>query len=339
MVRRLNNNRGIALVLVLWVLTLLSVLVGEFAQTMRTEINITRNFKEETLTYYIAKAGINLALDLLLFNGRLPISDEMDGFEAEEDGFEWHMGSDVPPIPFANGTIEINIENESGKININTAESGLLKMMLNPFDLDEAEKDIIVDSILDWRDKDDFHRLNGAESDYYQSLSSPYSAKNGDFDSIDELLLVKGVTSELFYGGLKEMVTIYPKTGQLEKQSLGSNRININAAPSRVLLALPQMTDDLVLSVLEYRSEQPFQSIAQVPEVVGSEVYSAIFPYITTNLVPQYTIRAVGTIPGSRTRRGVQTVIAIDPEEKNLYNILEWLDNIEIRPKNGGVAP
>ncbi len=334
----LNNNRGIALVLVMWVLAFLAVLVGEFSQTMRTEINITRNFKEETLSYYSAKAGINLALHSLLFNARLPVSDESGGAEAAEEGFEWHLGAKVPPVPFGDGTIEIEIENESGKININTANSGLLKMMLHYFELEEEDQSIIVDSILDWRDNDDFYRLNGAENDYYRSLPNPYSAKNGDFDSIDELLMVKGITPEIFYGGLREMVTIHPEKDPSKKQTSSSNRININSASPRVLQALPGMTDDLVLSVLEYRAEQSFPSVVQVLEVVGVDVGRAILPYISTDLVPQYTIRAVGTISGSRTRRGVQAVVAIDPETQKNYSILEWLDNIEIPPKIDGVA-
>jgi general secretion pathway protein K len=61
-------------------------------------------------------------------------------------------------------------------------------------------RDIIVDSILDWRDADDFYRIHGAENDYYQSLKEPYRCKNGNFDSIEELLLVRGITPALFYG-------------------------------------------------------------------------------------------------------------------------------------------
>ena len=62
---------------------------------------------------------------------------------------------------------------------------------------------------MDWRDKDNLHRLNGAEDDYYLSLPQPYKCKNGDFTSIEELLLVRGVTPEIFYGGLKDMVAVY----------------------------------------------------------------------------------------------------------------------------------
>ena len=112
-------------------------------------------------------------------------------------------------------------ENESGKVNLNRASEPLLKMMLNNFEIEDADKNIIVDSIMDWRDKDNLHRLNGAEDDYYLSLPQPYKCKNGDFTSIDELLLVRGVTPEIFYGGLKDMVSVYQDK---ETESVRDNR-------------------------------------------------------------------------------------------------------------------
>ena len=60
--------------------------------------------------------------------------------------------------------------------------------------IDPSDGDVIVDSILDWKEPGDLHRLNGAKSDYYESLSPPYSAKNAPLDRVEELLLIRGVT-------------------------------------------------------------------------------------------------------------------------------------------------
>jgi hypothetical protein len=66
--------------------------------------------------------------------------------------------------------------------------------------------DIIIDSILDWRDANDEHLINGAESDWYeehykeQGFDHPYKAKNGPFDTVEELLMVRGITKEILYG-------------------------------------------------------------------------------------------------------------------------------------------
>jgi len=126
---------------------------------------------------------------------------------------------------------------EAGKININQVSDTTLRKILTNLVLREEEKrDIVVDSILDWRDPDDFYRLNGAEDDHYQSLKDPYHCKNANLDSIEELLLVRGVTAELFYGekkgdepesaeervepvGLKDIFSIYSMGEQIDLNS------------------------------------------------------------------------------------------------------------------------
>ena len=96
----------------------------------------------------------------------------------------------------------VRIFNESGKISLNglTDASGIMvNNLLVNLGSPPEEANRIVDSILDWKDEDDLHRLNGAESDYYQSLPHPYKARNADFESLEELLLVKGVTPDILY--------------------------------------------------------------------------------------------------------------------------------------------
>ena len=90
--------------------------------------------------------------------------------------------------------------------------------------------DIIVDSILDWKDADDLHRLNGAESDYYLSLPNPYRAKDANFDTLEELLLVRGVTPEILYGGGETKGIIQYLT--LRPDSSFTINVNVAAAPT-----------------------------------------------------------------------------------------------------------
>jgi general secretion pathway protein K len=224
----------------------------------------------------------------------------------------------------------------------------MLMMMLNAFDLDEVEKETIVDSILDWRDEDDFHRLNGAESDYYQSLEPPYKCKNADFDDIGELLLVKGVTPDLFNGRLDKIVTVQGLTSSAAMppgaatravppgsrpmlnapgiRFARSSKININAAPEEVLLALPLMTEETVAAIRAFRNEKDFVSLTEVQEVVGPEIFGAISPYIDLTNSPFYVIHANGRINGSSVRRTVHARVEIDPRYSKRYRILQWID-------------
>jgi len=308
----------------LWILTLLSVIVGEFCHAMRTEVNITRNFKEETQSYYIAVAGVNRAVAELIRNeamsqkARHPDTEEEE--EEEDQEIRWRVNTDIPAIHFGDGQFEVKIGNESGKVDINGADDRLLKMLLNGFDLEDSDKDIIVDSILDWRDKNSLHRLNGAEDDYYHSLPEPYECKDDDFDSVEELLLVRGVTAEMFYGGLRDMVTAYHSD---------INKISINTASSTILRSLPQITDDLVRDIIEYRIKDDFKSLTELLPIVGLDVYKAIVPYITLKTSPYFTIKSVGTVEGGQTYRGVQAMVEINTKLKKGYRLIQWVDGLE----------
>jgi len=328
--------------MVLWVLMLLTVIVSEFCYSMRTHVNITRNFKESTQAYYIAVAGFNRTVVEIIKQVNSPAkiaSVDYDTNEDEEEVLEWRINTDIQPAAFGNGEYTVRIDNDSGKININQADKGLLHLMLNGFELDEQEKDVIVDSILDWKDADSNHRINGAEDQYYQSLPDPYKCRNADFDSIEELLLVKGVTSDIYYGGLDQMTTVISaiKAITLKKRSRKKrsgkkgtdyNKVNINAISPRLWRAFPDMTDDLVTQIVEYRKTKDFQSINELQQIVGPDVYAGIYRYLTLNKSPYYTIRSTGTIKGSRIFEGVEGIIRLDNRIKKKYQVIQWKDGI-----------
>ena len=336
--------------MVLWVLMLLTVIVGEFCYTMRTRVNITRNFKESTQAYYIAVAGVNKAIEQIIrqeITPRVRVSvDTQTGEAIEDPAPAWRINTDIAPMAFENGEYEVRIENESGKVNINQATKAMLDTLLSGFDMDPSEKDIIVDSIMDWRDADRNHRLNGAEDDYYQSLPEPYDCKDDNFDSPDELLFVRGVTPEIYYQGLAPLVTVFPKN---KKQGLASgsknpkkefnyNQLNVNSITSEMWAALPGMTEELIADIMEYRAEQDFNSVGEVQPIVGPEVYRGIAGYLTTETTPYFTIRTTGRISGSRTSDGVTAVVRFDQQSQEKYQIIQWTDE-NTRPKQRMVRP
>lgn len=335
MKRIFKSERGIALFLVLWVMALLTVIAGEFCYFVRTEANITRNFKEETQTYYIAMSGLSFAIGELVVNELVPRQVKAPDGKEEQEDIRLRINTDIPAIPFGDGQFKVERENESGKVNLNKAGAPLLKMMLSNFEIDDANKNIIVDSIMDWRDKDSLHRLNGAEDDYYLSLPQPYKSKNGDFTSIEELLLVRGVTPGIFYGGLKDMVAVYQdKETGLDNRIIAKfdfDKININAASPRMLRALPRMTEDVVQAIIKYREKKDFRSLTDLSLLVGSDIYAGISPYITLSLSPYYTIKSVGMLKDSQTREGVQAVVKIDRRLTKGYEVIQWIDGLEYR--------
>lgn len=339
----IHNEKGIALIIVLWVLTLLTVIAGQFCYSMRTEITITKNFRDETTGYYLARAGITEAMARIIAQQeeqtrprpRQPMRQPKDASPAEEQ--PWRVNAEIPPVNLGDGFFSVRIDNESGKFNINLAEAETLRMMLAGFDLSDEERNIIVDSIRDWRDKDTFHRTNGAEDDYYMSLPQPYRCTNGPFRSINELLLVRGVTRELFDRGLKDIVTIHADpvdTAKNKRPGWEANRkresiqkININAASVQVLRSLPNMTDEAVAAIIEYRRDKDILSKTELYSLVERELYSTLAPMITTEYSSYYTITATGWQNGATIKPTLAALVQFP--QKGGFRIIQWLDYVE----------
>ena len=340
MIRHLNNTTGVTLLLVLWVLVMLTVISGEFCRAMRTEVNITRNFKETTQAYYSAVGGFNLALARILDTIASPGASGVEK-ETETEAIDWRINAEIPPVPVGDGLVRVRIDNEGGKVNINLANDTLLRIMVAGLDLTVDEQAIVVNSILDWRDADNLHRINGAENEYYQSLPDPYACKNGDFDTIEELLRVRGITSELFHNGLDRMVTIYPdrqtatqtmdwRPGQqAPKGTFDFNKININAAAPELLIALPGFSPESVEAIIAHRLEKEIRSGGELLTVVGTTAYTASMNIITFERSPFYRITAWARGNDSGARQGVAGLVYVDVTSADKYKIFQWIDRLD----------
>ena len=336
-----RNPKGVALVMVLWMIAILSVVVLEFSFAMRTEVTIAMNFKDETQLYAIAEAGIQRAVAELIYKHdartqqlRKPATIQTTAEEVPPEQREWVTDGRAYPIPFGEKEGEVRIMAEAGKVNINTVSEATLRKIVGQLGLEEDKRDIVVDSILDWRDPDDLYRVNGAENDYYQSLKEPYKAKNANLDTIEELLLVRGVTPELFYGrkgtkegeetkgggvALKDVFSIYAPGEQ----------VDLNSASLPVLRMVLGLPLEVAQQIVKAREEKPFQHqqdlLQRVPELTtfmgqigGLTVFRSTAAY--------YTIESSGKIKGRKSTRGVKAIVKIDPREKQGYKVIQWVD-------------
>jgi general secretion pathway protein K len=326
-----RRDAGMALISVLWVLVLLTAVVAEFAYSMRTEVNITRNFKEAARAHYVAHSGvIRAVVEIIKNTAKAENQKNADGPVADA---VWRVNAAIAPQPFGRGRFSVHIDNAAGLIDLNTAGDKLLRLMVNTLDISDTEKAVIVDSILDWRDSDDFHRLNGAENKYYQSLPNPYACKNAAFDTVEELLLVRGIRPELFYKNLRSIVTVTPesKTGPAANRRssrratrAAAGQINFNAAPRQLLEALPQITSQQVQNLIDFRIDRDLISIEEIRYLIGEQTFSVISPYITLALSPYYTIRAEGRVSDSPVRQIVRAMVKIDPKLPGGHQIVSW---------------
>jgi general secretion pathway protein K len=249
--RLLKDDGGFALVLTILIVSLIVTLTLQFNSSMRSDLYEADNLKVGIKLACIARSGFNYACAVLSED------DPSVDFLREEWADQKLLASNSPTM-FEEGSFEVRILDHSGKIPVNHITEGekyeaLLKRFLGleEFGLDSEEISNLIDTIKDWIDADNEVTKFGAENGYYQALDKPYACKNAPLDSLEEMLLVKGITKELFYGtkekpGISDYLTIY-----------SNGYININTAHPLVLRSLSDQIDqEMVEEMVAYRLDE-----------------------------------------------------------------------------------
>ena len=193
---------GIALIMVMVVILVLAVLAGGFAYSVKVETTLARNASHDTDFEWLGRSGVELARFVLA--QQIP-TEPYDALNQKWAGGPMGTNEALTSVSLTDvrlgpGTLNVKIVDCERKLNINLADASRLARALHLCGVDATEAGQISDSIQDWIDRDDQSRLSGAESDYYLSLTPPYQAKNGPLDDLSELMLIRGVVPDMFYG-------------------------------------------------------------------------------------------------------------------------------------------
>ncbi len=223
---RHRTQAGIALLTVLWLLGLITLLAGSFSYMVRTETLLTKNLLQATRARQLAQAGLSRAI----FEVLQPPSERTWRF----DGAANREDSEA-------GELRIRVQNASGFIDLNNAQRSLLSLLFQHLELPLAQRDALVDTLLDWRDSNDLVRLNGAEDRAYRLAGRAYGAKDANFEREDELLQLLGMSANL-YARVRPYVTVHS----------GQDGVNPAAADGQMLRLLTggneKLVSDLILS-------------------------------------------------------------------------------------------
>lgn len=200
----LGDQCGVALIIVMLVILVLTVLAGGFAYSVKVETTLARNASHDQDFEWLGRSGVELA--------RFVVAEQMKVSTEPYDALnqKWAggpMGTNealavvsLTDVRLGPGNFSVKLIDCERKFNVNVADPVILGQALKLVGVDVAEASQIADSILDWIDPDDQPRLSGAESDFYLGQSPPYQAKNGPLDDLSELLLIRGVVPEMFFG-------------------------------------------------------------------------------------------------------------------------------------------
>jgi general secretion pathway protein K len=219
---------GIALVVVLWVLVLLSVIAGSLVFSSRTEVLMAGNLAAVAQAEALADAGVYKAIHEL-------VRPQTDLQRWKGDGLT-HLWK------FQGAELRVTILDESAKVDLNAAPQVLLKGLFRALGVAEPDADALADAVVDWRDADDLRSLHGAEKADYAAAGRDYGPPNAQFETIEELRQVLGMSDGLFRQ-LEPLVTVHSR----------QSGINAAVAPREVLLALPGATPEQVDLFLDQR--------------------------------------------------------------------------------------
>ena len=310
----MENRSGIVLIVVLWALVALMIVAVELGRITRIEGLSAGTYEQEIVAYYIAVAGLNRAIYTIVQSKQNRSS--INGTQRNESDTNFRVQDDCPDPwltadgqwkdeVYGAGGYQVRVSDESAKININTVDEIGLRETFRNLDLESDFGDSLADAILDWRDPNGLERLNGVESDYYLSQDIPYPSKDAKLDTIDELLLIRDVTQELFYGTLNKVFTVYgnARTG---------NMIN------------PRTANSLVMRAKGIDLETAEDLIRQRQEFCGKDLMDAASArgYLPTVV----TIDSVGYLTtGSVTRR---LASVIDRGNSSSFRVLRWQDRL-----------
>lgn len=293
------HTRGVALLIVLWIVALMVVLLGGFTLVARTESLEARHLFDSTTARYAAEAGLSRAV-----------------YELQRPNTEtrWIPDGRKYKVEADDAEVEVEINDEGGKVDINAADEKTLHDLFVIAGVDDMRAGELAAAVLDWRDPDDLVRANGAEDADYEAAGRDYGAADAPFAMVAELQQVLGIDYELFRK-LRPWITVYAR----------SPRPNFAFAPPELLQLVPGVTPELATEVVAQRR----QVLPGNPAAQGLRLPDGT-PLLAGGGSGTYTVKSLARLRNG-ARSGLTATVRIGGAPgMRAYSILEWrLGNYE----------
>ena len=294
--RRINSQQGIALVLVLWVLLLLTIITGSFALMARMDRLEANTLLSGTQARLSAEAAIDLAV--------LALRDPDDETRMLADGRVYKTEIDGV-------FLEVSATDERGKLDINATDELTLANLFTGHGMDLEDAELLAAAVMDWRDEDELERVNGAEEDAYLAAGLEMGPANRPFIMTEELLQVIGMEYEL-YRLLEPGITVFSRVAEPDPAF----------APVEALMALPDITFEEAVNFVQERN-------SQIPgESVGTELPNGIVVMEQGRGVT-YSIEARATMPNGVWEQLQATIRLGGNRSGSPYRVLRWREGFQ----------
>lgn len=289
------RQRGVAFIIVIWLLALLTILLGAFALISRTEGMQARHMYDATVARYAAEAGINQAAYFL---------------SVPDQELRWIPDGREYQVVFDEFDIRVKVTDESGLIDLNAADIKMLTELFAGIGVEQDQADALAAAIQDWRDADDLVSPNGAEDAEYAAEGYSWGPRNAPFDLVSELLQVLGMTPDI-YRQVERSLTVYA----------GQSRPNLAFAPYEIILSLPGMTPEMAQQIIEARHAWDPASGMPPPLLPDGS------PLMAQGGTGTYSIESRATLPnGAWTQVDATIRLGGGGVSGMAYTILRWQD-------------
>ena len=281
------------LVGLLWCLALLSVVVIGVLHTARMDLLVVKNYDDRIQAHYLALAGVEKATALLYRDAH-----DRSRSRQNHNGNLYNDASQFRDVPLGHGIFRVlrrgradegggiifGVSDEESRLNVNSATADELGKL-------QGLTPDVAAAIVGWRGGD--NTTVAAEAQYYAGLQPPYQPRHGPFQTVRELLMVRGVTPDLLLGRDAHQNGLLAVAGDQDSALAGSvdasdlgwagvltvdssvknvnaageDRVNIQSADESALTGVQGITSKIAQAIVAYRRQHQFQSIADLLDV------------------------------------------------------------------------
>lgn len=275
-------TQGFILIAVLWVTALLSLFALYYSSAARVQGLQAMNTEGWLTGFSLVQSGLDWGYhEYRKYKANESMLQKKEQLEEQSDQTLNLRYPRYEPYTMTAGnqTVAVQIRDLSGKMSISAVGEDQLGDILSACGVQMgAGQTTVINSILDWQDQDDLHRQEGAEKDYYMGLEPPYRPKNGPLESIEELLLIKRIDRDLFYGneevpGLRDFLTVHGDQATMD----------INNASPQAFLIIEEMPLDVVQDIVAYRKDNRINELTDLLDIVPQKHFGELQQYFSVD--------------------------------------------------------
>jgi general secretion pathway protein K len=310
-----SQQRGSVIIVTLWTITVMTILITVMASQSRLSAQVAYAHQQELHAWAAISSAVNQAeSDLMLEHMTPPVDDdERQGTSADDlnqalqDRFYRYNGDELELYYPQAETVAVRIYEEAGKINLQRISRARLRSLLEkklggPDKADERQLDELMEAWNDWLDLNEDASASGADNQYYEALDVPFTPRNGAFETVEEVLLIRGFAEVFADVNLNAAFTLYGD----------DDLLNLNLATVEAMQLLPGLNDELIAEILKARAEKAFAGPGDVAQIVPTEAMAdlRLWLNLSKKTTPSWLIRVTRTLPTPVT---VKRLTAVKP--------------------------